>query len=359
MINSRLLAIGCVSLASAVLAGAADSPPDWLTTFCERTETFAPCRFEVRTSLKTEGNERLSSTASFRSGGGVSYAADVSYDRQTGQRSERSTVTTVDGVEQRWVRGWMPGDSVETPVRPTSKFFRDVRGNLDSVDPASPMIPTAWAKAGVRPLSSVSYSDLFLGRPPDALAFSQTDDGLVRCELAGSRDEPMGLTGAAVTFVGAVFLFDPGREWPLMKYGLGGGQRGWATFGDFRRVGELELPFEKMVEAPYGTTIARVQEIVMPPGCDRVKPLQFPEGMAVLDRRDRSVNYIWGTDGPSVTLDRAALGAYSRRGTPPPPSDAPGQFAGRDPGRGWTSWAVNGLLVATVVALFWLRRRVA
>ena len=349
----RLLLSGClVWIASQAQPTAAATPP-WLERFCRAMDDVSPCRLVVRSHLIVDGEERLNSIREMRSGGGVIWTSQASFDSETGERSGNALVASSDGVEVRSVRGWQPGDDVAVPVRPMSRFFRSVRGRIEPADPATPFVPTAVWTIGVRPTQALTYSELFLGRAPDALKFEEVGGGQVLITVQQPSGRRRQLKDSA-------FLFDPTADWPLLEFRPPNPDDGVTTYSDVREVAGRWLPFRRDVTSPvYPDVVMRVEVLELSDACPAVEPLAFPEGMAVFDRREEDAVHIWGPGGPTQTITRAALQTYGRVPATPPADNAPGQFAGRNPGRDWTFWAVNGLLVATVVALFWLRRRMA
>ena len=339
-------------LAACVSKPACAEVPDWLQAFCETTEAVAPCRLVIRSHLIDGDEERLSSVRGMRSGGGVVRVSEASFDAETGERSETALAASSDGVAIRSVRGWQPDDAVETPVRAGSRFFRDVRGRIEPADPATPFVPTAVWAWGMRPTPSLSYSDLFLGRVPGALKIESRDGGRALVTVL----KP---SGPRRQLEGAVFVFEPSEAWPLVEFRPPKPENGVTTFSDVREVGGVWLPYRRDVVSPkYPDIVTRVESLELGE-CGSVEPLEFLEGMAVFDRRDEDAVHIWGRGGPKETITRAALRTYGRRPPAANADEAPGELAGRQPGRGWLFWTVNSLLVAAVAGLVWLRRRVA
>ena len=323
-------------------------PPAWLADFADYCQSLQPTKIVVDSVLYVGMPDEGHSRFQFRRS-----AAAFELIQDHPEDSALRRVETNDGVTSRQIQGWNPGDKIELPIVPAADGpFHEIRGLISPVDPSKETRPEL-SEAGVRP-GGVSFSDAFRQSEP---AISESGD----LTLVRFPDDPNKIV--AMTR----FLFvDPSKADPA-DVGLASP---W-LLKQIEFPDESTLIYESLQETDAGpfpqrytvtmagiTSERVISEVSFQEQTEPIEPLKFLEGMAIRDTREPGTNWvIWGRDGPgtTVTADELSIMGYEPR-RPLPPDDAIG---GREEGFGWVFWAVNGILVAAIGGLLWLRRSAA
>ena len=263
-----------------------------------------------------------------------------------------------DGLVVHVVNGWLPGDNVETPLRPRTDEFKQIKGGIGPTDPARELSQELMTVA-VRPSAMVRFRELlrdstlvvtgYADQEPLPTSFTphETPDRVVTIKDSVYED-----------FVGVEFYFASTSDWPLAAVRYPNGN----VISHLRTSVSDGVSFvsEAIVGRPSSSNRVVVREVAFAPrSAGSVEMIEFLPGMEVSDSSlgyDKSI--IWGDGEPArvLTHEEATFYGYTKAAPTPVPDSA---ISGRAAGRGWLFWSLNGALAVTVAILLVLRKRVS